>query len=139
MLSSLPLLVLVLVHALVASFPRASAGAGAIVRPMDSIVGLVAIVMVFGIPMSAIIGAYWLKAKRLQLGSGDGAGAANRLAKLEAASAELKQRVEILETIVTSDPPAIRPRVLVEPAAHEEPAAAPAEEPDRVEKASRAP
>jgi hypothetical protein len=82
---------------------------------MDSLVGLVAIVMVFGIPMSAIIGSFWLKAKRLQLASGEGAGTASRLAKLEADNQDLRQRVEVLETIVTSDTSTARQRVLLEP------------------------
>jgi hypothetical protein len=105
---------------------------------MDSIVGLVAIVMVFGIPMSAIIGSFWLKAKRLQLASGDSAGTTSRLAKLEADNADLKLRVEVLETIVTTDAPPLRPRVLMEPAASDEPAAALAAEPEPIETARRA-
>ena len=86
-----------------------------IVRRMaDSIVAIVAIMMVFGIPMSAIIGSFYLKAKRLQLASGDTVGAANRLARLEAENADLKQRVEVLETIVTSDAAPVRAKVRVE-------------------------
>ena len=82
----------------------------------DSIVALVAIVMVFGIPMSAIVGSFWLKGKRLQAASGETSGTTSRVAKLEAANAELRQRVEVLETIVTSDAMPARPRILVEPA-----------------------
>jgi hypothetical protein len=85
--------------------------------------------MVFGIPMSAIIGSYWLKAKRLQLASGETKGAAGRLAELEASNADLRQRVEILETIVTSDSPPPRARVLVEPTPREEAAGRPTAEP----------
>jgi len=104
---------------------------------MDQIVGLVAVVLVFGIPMSAIIGSYWLKAKRLQLASGDGAGSARRLAKLEADNADLQHRMEIIETIVTSDAAPVHPRVLVEPTPLGEPATALAAEPEHVDKTNR--
>jgi hypothetical protein len=105
---------------------------------MDSLIGLVAVVMVFGIPMSAIIGSFWLKAKRLQLASGESAGTVHRLAKLEADNADLRQRVEVLETIVTTDVPANRPRVFVEPAASPDTAAALGAEPEPAAKVMRA-
>jgi hypothetical protein len=94
-------------------------------------------VMVFGIPMSAILGSFWLKAKRLQLASGDSSGSASRLAKLEADNADLKHRMEVIETIVTSDPAPVHARVLVEPRPPDEPAAALGPEPEHMDKASR--
>jgi hypothetical protein len=118
--------------------PGLKAACGILPRMADSIVALVAIVMVFGIPMSAIIGSFWLKAKRMQLASGDLTGAAARLAKLEAANADLKQRVETLETIVTADAPAVHARILVAPSAPLEPADPVAEAPEAAAKATRA-
>ncbi|MGF1534514.1 MAG: hypothetical protein ACFCUI_12485 [Bernardetiaceae bacterium] len=66
---------------------------------MDDIVGLVAIVMTFSIPLSAIVGSYYLKIKKLNTQADP-----KSLKRLEVALAEneeLRQRVENLETIVT--------------------------------------
>jgi hypothetical protein len=59
--------------------------------------------IVFSVPLSAIIGGFWLKAKKIQATSGPDPQLAYRLAQLEAQNSELRQRVETLETIVTSD------------------------------------
>jgi hypothetical protein len=79
--------------------------------------------IIFSVPLSAILGAYWVRIKRLDA---EGGGAADaRLRALEAEARELRARVEVLETIATSDHP--KGRVRVEPAtpeAQEVPAAA---------------
>lgn len=75
----------------------------------------IAILAVFSVPLAAIFGAVYLKAQRLKLQAGAAAdprlGA--RLASLEADNAEMRARIETLETIVTSDD--VRPRVRVTP------------------------
>jgi hypothetical protein len=90
-------------------------------------VAIIAILMVFGIPLSAIIGSYYVKLQKMKLESGGGADVARRMAQLEAENRDLRSRVEVLETIVTSDEPA-RPRVRVEarPRVQEEVAEVPA-------------
>ncbi len=74
---------------------------------------IVALVMIFGIPLSAIIGSYVLKMKKLEIEAGGGANAdvARRLAQLETENRDLRTRVETLETIVTSDESPRRVRV----------------------------
>jgi predicted nuclease with TOPRIM domain len=67
---------------------------------LDAIIVLI----VFSVPLSAIIGSFWLKAKRIEHESG-GSTLEPRLRALEAENRELRQRVETLETIVTSDEP----------------------------------
>ena len=85
---------------------------------MGPLVAIIAIVMVFGIPLSAIIGSFMLKYKRMELerGGGAGADASRRIAQLEADNAELRKRVEVLETIVTSDVSPREARVRVDAA-----------------------
>jgi uncharacterized protein YlxW (UPF0749 family) len=67
---------------------------------LDAIIVLI----VFSVPLSAIIGSFWLKAKRLEHESG-GREFEPRMRALEAENRDLRQRVETLETIVTSDEP----------------------------------
>jgi hypothetical protein len=69
------------------------------------LVAIVALLLIFGIPLSAIIGGYMVKLKKMELESGGGAGTdvLRKLAMLEAENRDLKSRVEVLETIVTSD------------------------------------
>lgn len=76
---------------------------------------LVAIVMVFGIPLSAILGGVWLKARRMELEAG-GSGVGRRVAELEAQNEDLRKRIEVLETIVTSDEGSSRRRVQLDAA-----------------------
>jgi hypothetical protein len=70
------------------------------------------VAIVFSVPLSAIVGSYWVKVKRLELESG-AKDVEPRLRALEAENRELRQRVEVLETIATSDSPA-RTRVRVD-------------------------
>ena len=68
------------------------------------LVAIIAIMMVFGIPLSAIIGSYYVKLRRMDLeAGGGGAAVARRVAQLEADNRDLRARIETLETIVTSD------------------------------------
>ena len=68
------------------------------------LVAIVALVMIFGIPLSAIIGSYYVKLKRMDLEAGGGGGdVSRRIAQLEAVNRDLQTRIETLETIVTSD------------------------------------
>lgn len=77
--------------------------------------------IVFSVPLSAIVGAYWVKVKRLELESGGPAREIDaRLRALEAENRELRSRVEVLETIATSDTPSsARTRVRVAASAAE--------------------
>ncbi len=72
---------------------------------MGELIPLVAIVMVFGIPLSGIIGNYYLRVQKLKLQSGQTLGSADkkRLEALLEENEHLKRRVENLEEIV-SDP-----------------------------------
>lgn len=92
------------------------------------------VAIVFSVPLAAIVGAFWVKVKRMEFEAG-ARDVEPRLRALEAENRELRQRVEVLETIVTSDEPQrLRTRVRVEapaPTATAEPAevaAAPARE-----------
>lgn len=73
--------------------------------------------IIFSVPLSAILGAYWVRIKRMDLEAGKGGASDERLRALEAEARELRARVEVLETIVTSDHP--RGRVRVEASAPE--------------------
>ena len=79
------------------------------------LVAIIALTLIFGIPLSAILGNVWLRAKRMDLEAGGStSGSARRIAQLEAQNEDLQRRVEVLETIVTSgDEPAARARVRV--------------------------
>lgn len=77
------------------------------------LVNIVALLMVFGIPLSAIIGAYMLKLKRMELeagGGGKGGDLARRVAQLESDNRDARARIEVLETIVTGDEPTVGTR-----------------------------
>ncbi len=65
------------------------------------------IAVVFSVPLAAIIGAYIVKLRRMELEAGGGEGRETdaRLRALEAENRDLRTRVEVLETIVTSDDP----------------------------------
>lgn len=73
------------------------------------------LLIVFSVPLAAIVGGYWVKVKRMELESG-GRDLDPRMRALEAENRELRQRVEVLETIVTSDAPRTRVRVEAAPA-----------------------
>jgi len=82
------------------------------------------IAIVFSVPLAAILGAYWVRVKRMEFEAG-ARDVEPRLRALEAENRELRQRVETLETIATdADPARLRTRVRVESAAT---AAAPGE------------
>ena len=75
------------------------------------------VAIVFSVPLAAIIGAFWVKVKRMEFEAG-ARDVEPRLRALEAENRELRQRVEVLETIATDDEPQrLRTRVRVEPAA----------------------
>ncbi len=83
------------------------------------LVAIVALLMIFGIPLSAIIGSYYVKLKRMEIeaGGGGNTGAlARRVAQLEADNRDARARIEVLETIVTADEPVGRARVRVDAA-----------------------
>lgn len=60
--------------------------------------------IIFSVPLTAILGRVYLKAKAIDAQRGAGADAERRLLALERENAELKARVETLETIATSEP-----------------------------------
>ncbi len=62
------------------------------------------VAIVFSVPLAAILGSYWVKVKSMEFAAG-GRDQEPRLRALEAENRELRQRVEVLETIVTSDDP----------------------------------
>ena len=75
------------------------------------------VAIVFSVPLAAILGAYWVRVKRMEFEAG-ARDVEPRLRALEAENRELRQRVETLETIATdADPARLRTRVRVEPAA----------------------
>jgi hypothetical protein len=75
------------------------------------------VAIVFSVPLAAIVGAFWVKVKRMEFEAG-ARDVEPRLRALEAENRELRSRVEVLETIVTSDEPQrLRTRVRVEAAA----------------------
>ncbi len=67
---------------------------------MEEFVGLTAIVMVFGIPLSAIIGSYYVKIQKIKHSSGLNAQGEKQLQQLREENAELRYRLENLEEIV---------------------------------------
>lgn len=74
------------------------------------------VAIVFSVPLAAIVGSFWMRVKRMEFESG-GRDQEPRLRALEAENRELRQRVEVLETIVTSDEPRRgSTRVRVQPA-----------------------
>lgn len=88
--------------------------------------------IVMSVPLAAIVGSFWVRVKRMEFEAG-GRDLDPRLRALEAENRELRQRVEVLETIVTSDEPRrAATRVRVQPTE-----AAP--EADEVEAATAAP
>jgi hypothetical protein len=77
---------------------------------MGEFIGLVAVIMIFGIPISGILTNAYLKAKRMELERGGGALKKDDLLLLQKAlkeNEELKKRIENLEEIVT-DPDLLR-------------------------------
>ncbi len=62
------------------------------------------VAIVFSVPLAAILGSFWVKVKRMEFEAG-GRDFEPRMRALEAENRELRQRVEVLETIVTSDEP----------------------------------
>lgn len=81
------------------------------------------VAIVFSVPLAAILGSFWMRVKRMEFEAG-GRDLEPRLRALEAENRELRQRVEVLETIVTSDEPrrgSTRVRVQPEQAAPSQP------------------
>ncbi len=76
--------------------------------------------IVFAVPISAILSSVWLRAKKLELQSGGDRKLADRVEAMAAENADLRRRIEVLETIVTSDVPIPRARVRVEDAVEDE-------------------
>ncbi len=66
---------------------------------MEEFIGLVAVIMIFGIPLSAIIGGFWLKNKKMSQGALSGEDK-QLLMDVVKENAELKRRMENMETIV---------------------------------------
>ncbi len=78
---------------------------------------VIIVAIVFSVPLAAILGAYWVRVKRMEFEAG-ARDVEPRLRALEAENRELRQRVEVLETIATdADPARLRARVRVEPTA----------------------
>lgn len=71
------------------------------------------VAIVFSVPLAAIVGSFWVKVKRMEYQSG-ARDVEPRLRALEAENRELRQRIEVLETIATSDAPRARSRVRVD-------------------------
>ncbi len=67
---------------------------------MGDFVGLVAIVMTFSIPLSAILGSYYLKAKKLKANSGLSDKEYQALKAALEKNEELQRRLQNLEIIV---------------------------------------
>lgn len=59
------------------------------------------ILTVFSVPLTAILSSAWLKAKKLEAERNPSPALEGRLALLEKHNAELRERVETLETIAT--------------------------------------
>ena len=74
---------------------------------MEVFIPIIAIVMIFGIPITAIISSTYIKSKKLAIEAGKVGIGGRALEKLHAENEELKRRVENLETIVT-DPDLLR-------------------------------
>lgn len=78
---------------------------------MEVLIPILGIIMVFGIPMSAIIGSYYVKVQKLKLQGGGGGGLSNadrkKVQALMAENENLRRRVENLEEIA-SDPDFIK-------------------------------
>src|SRR5579884_1950304 len=74
---------------------------------------VIVVAIVFSVPISAILSGAWLRAKKLELQSGGDRRLAERVERLAAENDDLRKRVEVLETIVTSDAPVSRTRVRV--------------------------
>lgn len=68
---------------------------------MEELVGLVAIVMTMSIPLSAIIGSYYIKIKKLKAQGGLSEDDMQRIQGVLRENKDLKERVNNLETIVT--------------------------------------
>jgi hypothetical protein len=66
---------------------------------MEEFIGLAAVIMIFGIPLSAIVGGIWLKSKKIS--QGQLSGKDNQLLmNMAKENQELKRRMENMETIV---------------------------------------
>ncbi len=63
--------------------------------------GMLAILMVFGIPITAILSHTYLKAKKISAGIGMNNAERAALARLQQENNELRQRLENIETIVS--------------------------------------
>ena len=65
--------------------------------------GIIAVIMVFSIPLAGILAGTYLKAKKLDAAAGPNPQLLRELERVSAEARELRTRVEALETIVTSD------------------------------------
>lgn len=67
-------------------------------------IAVLIILAVFSVPLTAIVSSTWLKARRLEADNG-GAKLRAELDGMRAETRELRQRVEVLETIATGGEP----------------------------------
>jgi len=74
---------------------------------MHHLVGIIAILAVFSIPLAAIIGSFYLKAQKLKLGKKEGnetvADLRQQVGHLMAENDEVKERLKNLEYILSND------------------------------------
>jgi hypothetical protein len=73
---------------------------------MNALIELVPVIMVFSIPLVAIIGGYYLKLQKMKLGNGDNSKVKDlqkQLGYLMAENEEIKDRLKNLEYIATDD------------------------------------
>ncbi|MDB4932285.1 MAG: hypothetical protein JWM10_4769, partial [Myxococcaceae bacterium] len=75
---------------------------------------IIVVAIVFAVPITAIVSWAKIKLRRLELEAGVGGGKAleDRLMRLERERADLQERVDALESIVTMDAP-VQPRTRV--------------------------
>lgn len=71
------------------------------------------VAIVFSVPLSAILGGIYLKVQKLRASASPDPRLLQRMAQLEAQNKDLQQRIETLETIVTSTDWDIRRKVQV--------------------------
>ncbi len=74
---------------------------------MGALLGIVAIIMVFSIPLSAIIGGFYIKNKKMNMEQNGSGGAISDLRKevgqLMAENEEMKERIKNLEYILSDE------------------------------------
>ena len=73
---------------------------------MESLIDMIPVIMVFSIPLAAILGGYYVKLQKMKLENGDNSEVGElkkQLGYLLAENEEIKERIKNLEYIATDD------------------------------------